>query len=390
MGLRAWIKTKMERRGKEGYGNFKPWFEPHNMFTRKSDYQLANNEIIFAAITKLSNTMASLPLKLYRNLEHQPSHQLDYLLSVSPNPNMTSLGFIQTMEVMRNTFGNAYAMKNYDKNMVVESLHILNPALVEPAIEENTKELYYRINAPGGVYHVHNHEMIHVRHISMEYKGISPIDVLRNTINFDNQIRTINLNQMNNAIKASFVLKVGANLDREKKEALKAQFEEFYSKNGGVIIIESGYSLDPVKSDFIDTKLFEAEKITRSRVALVFGIPGYKFGEETRAGNEEQAIGFVQDALLPVVRQYEQEFNRKLLSPAEHQKGYTFKFNIGGLLRADTKTRADFYFKGIRSGFLTPNEARAWEELPSLPGGDRLLSSRDLQPLEAVEGREEK
>jgi HK97 family phage portal protein len=120
-------------------------------------------------------------------------------------------------------------------------------------------------------------------------------------------------------------------------------------------------------------------------VALVFGLPGYKFGEETRAGNEEQAIGFVQDALLPVVRQYEQEFNRKLLSMEEHRQGYSFKFNINGLLRADMKTRGDFYFRGVRSGFLTPNEARALEERMPLDGGDELYMSRDLRPINEKE-----
>ena len=370
----------LERRSKN---NFNAWFRPHNMFERKTGHTLANNEIIFAAITRLSNAMASLPIKLYCDTKHQPKHYLDSLMSTAPNDNMTSFWFIQTMEVLRNTYGNAYALKRYDNNMTVASLNILDPTCVEPIIDEKTKELWYKIDAPAGTYYVHNHEVIHIRHIATGHKGISPIDVLRNTVRYDNEVRRISLEQMENAIKASFALKVAASLSPDKRAALKKDFDDFYSKNGGVIIIENGQALDPIKSEFIDPKLFEVEKITRSRVAMVFGLPLHMLGDDAAKGtNEEQALAFVQNYLLPAVRHWEQEFDRKLLSLEDRLNGYGFKFSLAGLLRADTKTRGEFYFRGVRSGFFTPNEVRAWEDLPPMHGGDKLYMSRDLRPID--------
>jgi len=366
------------------FGNFRKWFSPHNIFAKRSAHVLSNNEMIFAAITKLSNAMSSLPLKLHKDFEHQRDHPLDYLLSVAPNGNMTAFDFIQTMEVLRNAYGNAYAIKKYGSGMEIESLYILDPTRVEPAIDEKSQELYYKITASAGTYYVHNYEIIHVKHISTSVKGISPIDVLRDSISFDSNIRRISVEQMDNAIKASYTLKINTSLSEEKKAAYKKQFEEFYAKNGGVIILETGFALDRLNPELIDTKLFEAEKVTMSRVALVFGLPPYKFGAESRAGNEEQSIGFVQDVILPTARQYELEFNRKLLTREEHRAGYSFKFNIAGLLRADTKTRWDSYFKGVRSGVLTPNEVRELEEKPPKDDGDRLFVSRDLLPLDVI------
>lgn len=373
-----------EKRGTELYGNFNKWFKPYNIFTKKSEHTLANNEIIFAAITRLSNGMGSLPLKLYRDFNQQTQHRLNYLMSTAPNGNMTSLTFIQTMEVLRNVYGNAYAIKRYDRNFCVEALDILDPIRVEPVMEEKSGELFYKINAPNGSYYVHNSGIIHVKHISTGLKGISPIDVLRNTVDFDNKIRKFSVDQMDHSIKASFILKVNANLNEDKKKELKRQFEDFYSNSGGVIVLEPGYVLDPVNSEFIDPKLFEVEKITKARVALVFNLPPYKFGEGSDIGNEQQSLGYLQDTLLPIVRQYEQEFDKKLLTVEENMQSYGFKFNIGGLLRADTKTRGDFYFKGVRSGFFMPNEVRAWEELPPKPGGDKLYMSKDLSPIDGT------
>ena len=85
--------------------------------------------------------------------------------------------------------------------------------------------------------------------------------------------------------------------------------------------------------------------------------------------------------LVPIVRQYEQELNRKLLNLNDRRTGLYFKFNTNALLRGDMKTRGEFYFKGIRSGWFKPNEVRALEDLPPEKGGDELYMSKDLSPI---------
>ncbi|MGQ7173546.1 phage portal protein, partial [Escherichia sp. R-CC3] len=58
----------------------------------------------------------------------------------------------------------------------------------------------------------------------------------------------------------------------------------------------------------------------------------------------------------PIVRQYEQEMNRKLLNKKERQEGHYFKFNLGGLLRGDTASRTAYYQAAIRSGWLSQDD----------------------------------
>ena len=189
---------------------------------------------------------------------------------------------------------------------------------------------------------------------------------------------------MEGAILASFILQVPGQLSDEKKQAVLANFKQFYRENGGVLIKESGTTIAPIERSFIDSKVFEVEKITRTRVAQVYNIPAHMLGEEGGSynSNEQQMLEFLQLTLTPIVRQYEQEFNRKLLTPEERAQGQAFKFNVNALMRGDTRTRADFYFKGIRSGWFTPNEVRALEELPPVKGGDKLYMSRDLSPID--------
>lgn len=389
----AWNALRGKKHKGPGY-DFTKWFLPSNIFAGRTSNTLATNETIFAAVGILANGMAVLPLKLHKDHSVVHNHISDLIMN-EPNHNMTSFDFIRTLETARNTYGNAYALKMYDEYFQVESLLPLDPSRVEPVVEETSSELWYEIDGDKGTYYVHNLDMIHVKHISaigqsivykaIGYKGISPIDVLRNTIDYDTKVRKFSLEQMNNVFLASFILKMDTNVSTEKKADILDNFRQFYKENGGVILQEKGFEVEPLNRSIIDTKVFEVERITRSRVAMVFNIPVHMLGEvdgQSYSSMEQMSLEFVQWSLGPIIRQYEQEFNRKLLTKEERAQGMAFKFNEKALLRGDTSTQSDFYFKGIRSGWFTPNEVRAYEELPPLEGGDKLYMSRDLSPID--------
>jgi phage portal protein BeeE len=80
----------------------------------------------------------------------------------------------------------------------------------------------------------------------------------------------------------------------------------------------------------------------------------------------------------------EAEFNKKLLSQELWQDGYCFRFDAGELTRANTQVLAEKYFKGVRGGWMTPNEVRLRESLPPDPNGDQLMMSRDLMPVDIL------
>ena len=375
------------------FDRFKSWFSPHNIFTRKNAHTLASNETIFSCVSRLSNSIGCMPIKMLdRDFRMISNHRIADMVINQPNPNMTSFDFFRTMEVLRDTAGNAYALKDYDENYQVRALWILDPGKVEPVIDKNTRELWYEIQPDEGPRdYAHNLEVLHVKHIhGYGYKGIRPIDVLKGTSEFDQKVREKSLDQIESAITASFLLKLAGSVGKEKKAEILENFTAFYKDNGGVLIQEMGVEIDPIEKQFIDTKLFEVEKITRARVANVYNLPLHLLGEVSgvqMGAVEQMDLGYVQGTLVPIVRQYEQELNRKLLNQTERQRGWYFKFNTNALLRGDMKTRGEFYFKGIRSGWFKPNEVRALEDLPPEKGGELLYMSKDLFPIGKEEGR---
>ncbi len=350
---------------------------------------LATNETIFAAVSLLSNAMGSLPLKLYKEYnEVSPEDDgLAQLIEYNPYSYLTTLEWIRVMETLKNIKGNSYAVIEYDYSYTPIRLHILKSDFVEPIIEKNTKDLWYEVRDPDGTVYIHNTNMIHFKHISINgYKGINPLDVLRNTIDYDREIKEFSLNQMKNGLKANLVIKLQGKLNKESMKEYTEVLGRF--QKNGILYIDQGKEFQELKnSQFIDPKVFDVENITIARVARVYNIPLHKLlAEKQSYSSAEQAdLEYIKDTILPNVRQNEQELNKKLLTEQRRNQGFSFKFNLNGLARADMKTRGEFYFKGIRSAWFTPNEIRALEELPPVEGGDQLFCSRDLIPIEKID-----
>lgn len=367
----------------QGY-DFINWFG--QTFWGTDNSKLATNETIFSVVSRLSNTLASLPLKLYKNYD-VVNNQVSNILINEPNQNMTSFEFIRNMETSRNETGNAYAVIERDIRGQVTRIVPLQPDYVEPILDVDTQELWYMVTGNGKTYYIHNIDMIHVKHIVgfNSLKGINPIKVLSNTNDFDKAVREFSVKEMQGAPN-SFILKYGSNVDNEKRQRIIDDFKRFFKDNGGILFQEPGVEIEKIERRFISADIFASERITRSRVANVYNIPVAMLNDsegQSYSNHEQLMHMFVQMSLLPIVRQYEQEFNRKLLTPADKKAGFYFKFNLDALLRGDTVARAQYYHYAIRGGWLSPDDIRRKEDYPPLGGNaSKLWVSGDLYPID--------
>lgn len=347
--------------------------------------QLTSNETIFSVITRLANITASLPVKLHQSHETKTNQAYDVLVNM-PNDNMHGFDFINKMEVSRNEKGNAYAVIVRDMRMQVEKLVPIDPDYVTPFLNNDDENLWYEVRGADRTYYVHNMNMVHIKHITgiNRWKGISPLDVLRNTLNYDKAVQEFSLTEMQKP--ESFTIEYAANVDENKKRQITENFREFYKNNGGILFKEPGVNIDRLEKKYFASDTIKAEQITRTRVANVFNVPVSFLNEsegQTYSSNEQMMIQFVQMGLMPTIKQYENEFNRKLLTASERLSGFYFKFNLNGLLRGDTKTRTQFYQMAVRSGILSQDEIRQLEDHAPVGGNaSKLWVSGDLYPID--------
>lgn len=361
----------------------------------RGDYTLQNSEMIFAATSRISNALSSMPVQIYRG-STKAKNDLNDLVGFSPNPNMTSCQFFKTMEACRCTYGNAYALKGFDTDGTLERLDVIDPVRVQPVVDTKSGELWYKITTEDGkeVY-LHNFYVIHVPFISTNgFSGVNPVSVLFDTLRYADNIQKFNVEQLEKGINAAIVLEAPANLGEAQKTAMIDSFMKTYREtSGNILLLESGVKANSLNLSPVDSKLLEVERITRSKVAMVYNIPPHLLGDysdSSFSSQEQQMLEFLMLTMLPIVTAYEQELNRKLLTRSQRREGFAFRFNMDSILRADASTQADVYQKAIRGGWMKPNEVRAMYNQAGEREGNKLLVSRDLTTLEYVVTNPEK
>lgn len=348
--------------------------------------KLKSNETIFSVITRLSSTLGALPLKLYENYKEKPDSDLTELIA-RPNQNMSGFEFINQLEVSRNRDGNGYALIVRDKLQSPIQLIPIASIYVTPFLNLDDNALWYEVNMEDFHAYVHNSDMIHVKHIHgpESLVGISPLDVLKNALDYDKAVSTFSLSEMDKM--DTFIVKNEGFVDSEAQEALVENFKEYIKDNGGVLFQQKGQEIERLDRDFNPGDVSDSDKITRTRIANAFNVPLTFLNDTTGTGvnsNEQLMTQFVQMTLTPIAKQYEYQFNNKLLSQHDRKAGYYFKFNMNGLMRGDVNARTQFYQAMIRNGVYSQNDVRRLEDLP--PSEDEFMDkhwiSGDLYPVD--------
>lgn len=352
----------------------------------RADVTLQGHEAIYAAVTRIANTVASIPVHVYKGRERQDTHPLEKLLNLSPNPSMSAYIFKQTMEAFRNTEGMAYALIIRDGLGEITRLDVLDPTRVRPLIERDSREIWYDITLEGKTYPIPGYMVLALKHMSVNgISGIRPLDVLRGSLDYDAEVKEISLNQLD-GINHGVMLEVpGQALDETRKAQIVADFLDAYESSGQrVLVLEGGIKATTFNQSPVDAQLMDVERITRNRVATVYNLPPHMLGDYSDTSfstAEQQMQEFLQLTVIPIVQQWEDELNRKLLSDADYKVGYRFRFDTDSLIRADMVAMANKYQMAIRGGWMRMNEVREREGLPPDPNGDELMCARDIIPL---------
>ena len=352
----------------------------------RADVTLQGHEAIYAAVTRIANTVASIPVHVYKGRERQDTHPLEKLLNLSPNPSMSAYIFKQTMEAFRNTEGMAYALIIRDGLGEITRLDVLDPTRVRPLIERDSREIWYDITLEGKTYPIPGYMVLALKHMSANgISGIRPLDVLRGSLDYDAEVKEISLNQLD-GINHGVMLEVpGQALDETRKTQIVDDFLDAYESSGQrVLVLEGGIKATTFNQSPVDAQLMDVERITRNRVATVYNLPPHMLGDYSDTSfstAEQQMQEFLQLTIIPIVQQWEDELNRKLLSDADYKAGYRFRFDTDSLIRADMVAMANKYQMAIRGGWMRMNEVREREGLPPDPNGDELMCARDIIPL---------
>lgn len=348
------------------------------------------SEGIFSVISRVSNVFGSLPLKMIDKDYAQPTDCAAFNLLAHGPRYFTKFDFFRDIEALRNYRGNAYVQIFRDSNGKIYDLALIKPDACVPVIDRDSGELYYQVTATDNrdyskIVYVHYMEILHFKQPRIGgIEGIDPSEVLKNTLNYDREVRKISLKQLNGT-NEGLKVRFESNMEEKAKAQVVKNIAQFYKDNGGLLVEENGVTIERIQRDLVDSKLLDTDKIARSRIAMVYTVPEHFVGNnQTNYSSQEQLnMEYLTYRLVPDVTQYEEELNKKTLSPAEKKKGYRYKFNVASLLRGDTQARGAFYQIMRRGGAYSANDLLRFEDMPPSNelGMDEHHISGDLYPI---------
>lgn len=152
-----------------------------------------------------------------------------------------------------------------------------------------------------------------------------------------------------------------------------------------ILPIPGGFKLHELGFDPSRQQLLELRRFQISEVSRIFNIaPALLFdlSTGTYSNVEQQNLSFSSQTILPIVEAIEQEMNSKLFGQ-RNSKNFV-EFNLDGLARGDFLSRMNGLARAVQTGLRTPNEARAYDNLPPLPAGDDLLIQGATVPLKSA------
>ena len=342
---------------------------------------------VWRAVGIISETIASLPLEVYKTLpgggsQLDTTHPIHSLVNMEPSQLHTSFCWRQTGQAHLLLSGNFYCQifRSGPGNITPEWLRILAPEDVEPITVrgQNTEGfgqtqdgVFYKIRGQKGV--VPSSDIIHIAGLGFDgVKGLSVLSYHRENLGMSISATDYGASFFANGAHLGAVLSVQGSLTDAAYERLQKQWKaRGGARNAGSTeILEHGAKYEKVALSPQDAMFLETREFQVSEVARMFGLPPHLLADLRRAtfsNIEQQAIEYVTYTIRPWAKRWEQELNRKLFKVSERGK-YFVRFNLNALLRGDSAARARFYNSMIMSGVFTPDEVRTLENLNPMGG----------------------
>jgi HK97 family phage portal protein len=337
----------------------------------------------WACVNLLAGTIASLPLYVYRTRDGRrdvaPDHPLYRVLHDSPNADQTSLDYWEFVAACLELKGNGFSEVDRRGDGSVIALGVPIPPDFVQVRRSGNGNLEYVVTKEGKQRTVPQDRMLHIRGF-----GGSPLGGL-STLAFGRSVFGSAL-AVERAASQTFrqgARSVGAfisdkQLNAEQMNQANERVADKYLEavsQGRPLILNNGFQWHALSINPDDAQMLESRGFSVEEVCRMFGVPPFMIGHTEKStswgtGLEQQTLGFQKFTLRRRLKRIEQALEKQLLTFRDRLDGISIEFNLEGLLRADSKARADFYGKMTQIGAMTINEVRGLENLPPVEGGD--------------------
>lgn len=346
---------------------------------------------IFAGVMLLSRIVGTLPLAVYRRTvqwgrpaaERASTNPATWVLGTELNPEMTAAIGRRVLEFHRLLWGNAYGRIAWNGAGGVAAIWPVEPWRVRPQRDQDG-DLFYQID---GSVDVATTDMIHVPLVSFDgVTGRSFIDFAFESLGMSISAQEFSARFFANDASPGVILEHPGNPSEPARKEMRESWQRIHQGPQNArktAVLWGGWKIsNPQMISPEDAELLNQRRFGVEEVARWLNIPPHMLRDLTRAtfsNIEHQGIDFVVYSLGLTLKEWEQEYDRKLLAPPD----LYCKHNVNALMRGDAAGRASFYSTMTTMGALSINEVRELEELNPIQGGDQHFVPLNMTALAA-------
>lgn len=336
---------------------------------------------VFACIRTISDAVSSLPLVVSATnadgvpTKLSPNDPIAVFPGTRLHPRIPTGELCGIVATHLAGWGNAFLYKGRRPDGSVASLFPVLPSLVEVSIDVDGLPEFTISTSNGGQIKTKT-DILHIRSFGVDgVVGLSPIGMARQAVESQELEESYRRNLLNNDARVGGVLSSDNELSPEAVIRVRESWNAAHggaSNAGGTAVLEGGLKWQQMSLSTKDMQFIEQREFGISEIARLFRVPpsivnAATAGSLTYSTVESQGLALVRDCLMPYLRRIEEALEG---DPEVVPTGYDVAFNVDGLLRSDSLTRAQRSNTLVTAGIITRNEARAVEGLPPLEGLD--------------------
>lgn len=356
-----------------------------------SEYSALGLSAVYRAVSLVSSTVASLPLRTLREMDDTRKRVPSFLDNPGGPNGPTRYEWTETVMIHLLLHGNAYLLHMYNGAGTIVALVPIHPLCVDVDWETDS-------TAGRKVFNVHldngktvpltQEQMTHIPAMTLDgLKGVSPIWVARNSLG--TALAGDNAAAKLFATGALYGGIVTPDDDVEEKEALEIKASlnangAGWQHSGEIIVMNRKLKFQPWAMSMEDAQFLQSRQFSIEEIARWFGVPPHLLMQTEKqtswgTGVAEQNRGLARYTLSSWTSRIEERLSRLLPSPR------FVEFDYAGLLKPAPEQEIPLLIQQVQAGLMTVNEARRIRGMDPVEGGDQLpVSSVPEQEPEAV------
>ncbi|WEV68725.1 phage portal protein [Bifidobacterium sp. ESL0775] len=317
-----------------------------------------------------------------------------------PNATMTGYELIRQLAADLALYDNAYWLVYQNPGRDVERFASWEIRPIPPTwvVAKSDGSAFapktYRIHAPmgGQTQDVPASSMLvfHGWNPTDPVAGTSPIKALKDVLNEQIQAWSFRTQMWKRGGRIGMYVsrpKDAPNWDETARERFKRGWKDFQDKGaraGESPVLEDGMELKRVGFTAREEEFMEVTKLSLQTVAQVYHVPPTMVGDLDNANfsnTREFRKMLYSETLGPTLRMIEDRLNTFLAPMLGTDVDDYLEFDVHSKLSGDFEEMASVLSTSVGAPWITPNEARATQNLPRIDGGDQLVV-----PLNVTQG----